>query len=215
LACEGFCLFVFKIRTVGLSAKESAQIQYPVCSLIDIISNIMKNIGMKNIVLTGFMGTGKSEVSKELSKILGWTVIDIDAEIEKSQGMKITDIFKQFGEPKFRDIETEMIKSFSKNKNVIISTGGGAVLRQENLEALRENGVIICLAATPETILKRISNNNDRPLLQVEDPLKKIKELLEFRMPYYEKADIMIDTENKTPLKLAEEIIEKVKEWKR
>jgi len=175
----------------------------------------MKNIGMKNIVLTGFMGTGKSEVSKELSKILGWTVIDIDAEIEKSQGMKITDIFKQFGEPKFRDIETEMIKSFSKNKNVIISTGGGAVLRQENLEALRENGVIICLAATPETILKRISNNNDRPLLQVEDPLKKIKELLEFRMPYYEKADIMIDTENKTPLKLAEEIIEKVKEWKR
>jgi len=182
---------------------------------IDIISNIMKNIGMKNIVLTGFMGTGKSEVSKELSKILGWAVIDIDAEIEKLQGMKIAEIFKQFGEPKFRDIETEVIKSFSKNKNVIISTGGGAVLRQENMDSLRENGVVICLSAAPETILKRTSSNNDRPLLQVENPLKKIKELLKFRMPYYEKADIMINTENKTPLKVAEEIIEKVREWKR
>jgi shikimate kinase len=181
------------------------------CYLIDIISNIMKNIGMKNIVLTGFMGTGKSEVSKKLSKILGWKVIDIDTEIEKSQNMKITEIFKQFGEPGFRDIETETIKKLSKNKNVIISTGGGAVLRQENIDALRENGVIICLTATPETILKRISNNNDRPLLQVEEPLKKIRELLEFRMPHYEKADIIIDTENKTPLEIAEEIIEKIR----
>ncbi|MDP2277767.1 MAG: shikimate kinase [Nitrospirota bacterium] len=171
----------------------------------------MKNIGMKNIVLTGFMGTGKSEVSKKLSKILGWKVIDIDTEIEKSQNMKITEIFKQFGEPGFRDIETETIKKLSKNKNVIISTGGGAVLRQENIDALRENGVIICLTATPETILKRISNNNDRPLLQVEDPLKKIQELFSFRMPYYAKADIMIDTENKTPLEVVEEIMDKIK----
>ena len=171
----------------------------------------MKNIGMKNIVLTGFMGTGKSEVSKELSKVLGWKVIDVDTEIEKSQRIKITGIFKQFGEQGFRDLETEMIKKLSKNKNVIISTGGGAVLRQENMDALRENGVIICLTAAPETILKRTSNNNDRPLLQVEEPLKKIRELLEFRMPYYEKADIMIDTENKTPLEIAEEIIKLVK----
>lgn len=163
---------------------------------------------MKNIVLTGFMGTGKSEVGKELSRVLGWQVIDIDTEIEKSQNMKITEIFKQFGEPRFRDLETEMIKNLSKNKNVIISTGGGAVLRQENMDALRESGVIICLTASPETILKRTSNNNDRPLLQAENPLKKIRELLEFRMPYYQKADIMIDTENKKPFEVAEEIIE-------
>lgn len=157
------------------------------------------------------MGTGKSEASKELSKVLGWKAIDVDTEIEKSQRMKITGIFKQLGEPGFRDLETEMIKNLSKNKNVIISTGGGAVLRRENMDALRENGVIICLTAAPETILKRTSSNNDRPLLQVEDPLKKIQELLEFRMPYYGKADIMIDTENKTPLEIAEEIIEKIK----
>lgn len=166
---------------------------------------------MKNIVLTGFMGTGKSEVSRELSRILGWKAIDVDAEIEKSQKMTITEIFKQFGEPRFRDIETEMIRIFSKNKNVIISTGGGAVLRQENMDAVRENGIVVCLTAKPETILRRTGNNNDRPLLQVEEPLKKIKELLEFRRPYYEKADIMIDTEGKTPLEIAEEIIEKIK----
>lgn len=166
---------------------------------------------MKNIVLTGFMGTGKSEVSRELSRILGWKAIDVDTEIEKSQKMTIAEIFKQFGEPRFRDTETEMIRIFSKNKNVIISTGGGAVLRQENMDALRENGIVVCLTAKPETILQRTGNNNDRPLLQVEEPLKKIKELLEFRRPYYEKADIMIDTEGKTPLEIAEEIIEKVK----
>ncbi len=166
---------------------------------------------MKNIVLTGFMGTGKSEVSRELSRILGWNAIDIDTEIEKFQKMTITEIFKRFGEPGFRDIETEVIKMFSKNKNVIISTGGGAVLRQENMDALRGNGVIVCLTAKPETILQRTSNDDDRPLLQVEDPLRKIKELLEFRRPYYEKADIMIDTDGKTPLEVAEEIIERVK----
>ncbi|WP_176233792.1 SelB domain-containing protein [Candidatus Hakubella thermalkaliphila] len=160
---------------------------------------------MKNIVLTGFIGTGKSEVSKELSRVLGWKAIDIDAEIEKSQRMKITGIFKQFGEQGFRDIETEMIKNLSKTKNVIISTGGGAVLRQENMDALRENGVIICLTAAPETILKRTSNNNDRPLLHVESTLKKIRDLLAFGMTYYAKADIIIDTENKTP-QLKEEI---------
>ena len=173
----------------------------------------MKNIGMKNIVLTGFMGTGKSEVSRELSKILGRKVIDIDTEIEKSQSMKISEIFKQSGEPGFRAIETEVIKNFSKNKNAIISTGGGAVLRQENVDALRENGVIICLTAAPETILKRTSNNNGRPLLQVEDPLKKIQELLKLRMPYYAKADKIIDTENKTPFEIAEEIISAVKNF--
>jgi shikimate kinase len=96
-------------------------------------------------------------------------------------------------------------------KNIIISTGGGAVLKQENLDVLREKGIIVCLLATPETILRRTSHNSNRPLLQVEDPSGKIKELLNFRKPFYEKADIMIDTEGKTPIQIAEEIIEKIK----
>ncbi|MEW6675619.1 MAG: shikimate kinase [Nitrospirota bacterium] len=166
---------------------------------------------MKNIILTGFMGTGKTAVGRELSRLLNMKLIDIDTEIEKSQKMTINEIFRQFGEPRFREIETEMIKKLSDNNNIIISAGGGVVLRQENMDALRKNGIIICLMATPETILKRTSHNSDRPLLQVENPLERIKELLNFRRPFYEKADIMIDTEDKTPLQIAEEIIDKIR----
>lgn len=166
---------------------------------------------MKNIVLTGFMGTGKTAVGKELAQLLDLKLIDVDTEIEKSEKMTINDIFKQFGEPRFREIETDMIKKISRKKNVIISTGGGAVLKQENMDALRKTGIIICLMATPETILKRTSINSDRPLLKVENPFEKINELLNFRRPFYEKADIIIDTEHKTPLQIAEEIIEKSK----
>lgn len=157
------------------------------------------------------MGTGKTAVGGELARLLDSKLIDVDTEIEKSEDMTINEIFKQYGEPRFREIETEMIRKLSENKNSIISTGGGAVLKQENMELLRINGVIVCLMATPETVLKRTSNNSDRPLLQVENPFKRIKELLNFRKPFYEKADIMIDTEGKTPLQIAEEIIEKVK----
>lgn len=166
---------------------------------------------MKNIVLTGFMGTGKTEVGRVLSRKLGYVLVDADTEIEKEHHMTITAIFKQYGEPKFREIESNVIKRLSEIKNAVISTGGGAVLRQDNMDNLRKNGVIVCLTASAETILKRTGNNNDRPLLQVETPLHKIKELLEFRKPYYEKADIIINTEDKNPFQLAEEIIEKVK----
>lgn len=166
---------------------------------------------MKNIVLTGFMGTGKTIVARQLARALGMKIIDIDTEIEKSMKMTINDIFKQFGEPRFREIETEIIKQVSENKNVIISTGGGAVLKQENMDAVRKNGVIVCLTATPETILERTRSNKERPLLYVENPLERIKELLHFRTPFYEKADIMIDTEKKSPIHIAEEIIERMK----
>jgi shikimate kinase len=166
---------------------------------------------MKNIVITGFMGTGKTAVGRELARLLDMRLIDLDAEIEASRDMPINEIFKEFGEQVFREIETDVIKKLSRNKEVIISTGGGAVLKEENMEALRETGIIVCLMASPETILRRTRAVNDRPLLQVENPLEKIRELLDFRKPYYEKADIMIATDLKTPLQVAEEIAEKVK----
>ena len=166
---------------------------------------------MKNLILTGFMGTGKTEVGRELARLLTMKLIDIDTEIIKSAKMSINQIFEQFGEQKFRDMETEMIEKVSCEKNVIISTGGGAVLKQENMEALKKTGRVICLMATPETILRRTSGTSERPLLQVEKPLEKVNELLNFRQPFYEKADLIIDTEDKTPLQIAEEIIEKAK----
>lgn len=166
---------------------------------------------MKNIVLAGFMGTGKTAVSAELARLTGFKNIDIDAEIEKTAGMSIPDIFEKYGEPHFRNLETEEIKKISSGRNLIISLGGGAVMREENMQALREGGVIICLAAEPETILQRTGNDSNRPLLQVEDPLKKINELLAVRKPYYERADVMVHTDSKSPLEVAEEIMGIVK----
>jgi shikimate kinase len=162
---------------------------------------------MKNIVLTGFMGTGKTTIGKELSKKLHMKLVDIDAEIEKSQEMKINDIFKIHGEQYFRDIETDMIKQFSRGRDIIISTGGGAVLRDENMEALHENGIVFCLSASTETIMERTARSEDRPLLKVENPKEKISEMLLFRRPFYEKAGIMIETDRKTPLEIVEEIM--------
>ncbi|HXX53949.1 MAG TPA: shikimate kinase [Thermodesulfovibrionales bacterium] len=169
---------------------------------------------MKNIVLTGFMGVGKTEVGRELSTILGWKLLDVDDEIVKSQKMSVSEIFSRFGEAVFRDLETEMIRKVSRKRNIVISTGGGAVLRQENMELLKTHGVVVCLTALPETILKRTSRNNERPLLQVEDPLKRIHDLLELRKPFYENADIVIGTEGESPLRIAEEILERMG-WKR
>ena len=166
---------------------------------------------MKNIVLAGFMGTGKTAVSTELARLTGYNNVDIDEEIEKTAGMSIPDIFEKFGEKHFRDLETEEIKKVCKGRNLIISLGGGAVMRDENMQALREGGIIVCLVAEPETILQRTGNDTNRPLLQVEDPLKKINELLTLRKPYYERADEMVQTDSKSPLEVAEEILEIVK----
>ena len=163
---------------------------------------------MKNIVLTGFMGTGKTTIGKELSKMLHMKLVDIDAEIEKAQKIKINDIFRIYGEQYFRDIETDMIKRLSREENIIISTGGGAVLRDENMEALKKNGIIFCLNASTETIMKRTARSEDRPLLKVEKPREKISEMLSCRRPFYEKAGVMIETDCRTPLEIVQEIME-------
>ncbi|MGO9379336.1 MAG: shikimate kinase [Dissulfurispiraceae bacterium] len=166
---------------------------------------------VKNIVLTGFMGTGKTEVGRVLAQRLGYVLIDVDEEIEKEQKIKIADIFSRYGELSFRDIESIMIKKLAQLNRVVISTGGGAVLRQENIDCLRAKGIIVYLTASAETIFDRTKGSNDRPLLLVDDPLGKIKELLAFRQPFYQKSDVAVDTEGKTPVEVAEEIIEKVR----
>lgn len=166
---------------------------------------------MKNIVLTGFMGVGKTAVGRELANILGWKFIDMDEEIVKTQNLSISEIFSNSGEAVFRDLETEMIRETVEKNNIIISTGGGAILRQENVDFLSSNGIIVCLTARPETILDRTSRSSKRPLLNVDDPLERVKALMESRKPFYEKADFMMDTEEKTPLQIAREILEKVK----
>ncbi|MBF0519004.1 MAG: shikimate kinase [Nitrospirae bacterium] len=167
---------------------------------------------MKNIVLIGFMGTGKTTAGKILAKELGMKLVDVDEEIESETGMTICDIFKEHGEPSFRDKETEMAKKISSGGGgLVISTGGGIVLREENIACLRQNGLIVCLMATPETILQRTKDSTDRPLLKVENPYEKIKELLNQRDVRYRNSDITIETDGKSPMMIAHEIIE---HWK-
>ncbi|HTZ18996.1 MAG TPA: shikimate kinase [Dissulfurispiraceae bacterium] len=161
----------------------------------------------QNIVLTGFMGTGKTEVGRIIARKLGFALVDVDEEIEKEQKMKIAEIFRRYGEPAFRDMESAVIGRLSERERSVIATGGGAVLRQENMDKLRENGIIFCLKASAGLIYERTKGSTDRPLLRVEDPLAKISELLAARQAFYDKADRVIDTEGKSPVQVAEEII--------
>ena len=161
-----------------------------------------------NIVLTGFMASGKSAVGKELAKRLEMIFVDTDELIEEKEGIKISQIFRERGEVYFRKIETKIIKDVAEYKNSVIATGGGVVLKEENMQALRKNGTILCLSTNAATILKRTSQNRLRPLLEGEreERENKIKDLLAFRSPYYQKADFIVDT---TDL-MVEETVEKI-----
>ncbi|MFC1509501.1 shikimate kinase [Candidatus Omnitrophota bacterium] len=162
---------------------------------------------MYNIVLVGFMGTGKTVVGRALADDLNQQFLELDEEIEKREEMPIADIFEKKGEAYFRKLEKGLVKEASQEKGVVISAGGGAIIDDENLKNLKRNSKIICLKASPLVILKRIKDVKTRPLLNVVDPKKKIEELLKKREPYYKKADYSIDTDSLTVI----EVVEKIK----
>lgn len=163
-----------------------------------------------NIVLTGFMGTGKSTVGKKLAADLGWTFIDTDEEIEKVTGLKIPGIFKERGESAFREAERVMIRSLAQREHCVISTGGGTILDERNREVLSAGGYLITLHASLETVLKRVGDNRDRPLLQ-KTP-SEIEVLWESRRPVYGRADYSVDTADKSADQVKEEILAWLKE---
>ena len=167
---------------------------------------------MRNIVLVGFMGTGKSCVGKRLSKRLGLDFLELDEIIEKKEGISIKDIFEKKGEPYFRKLEKEIAKEVSQKKGIIISAGGGAIVDEENFKNLKNGGVIICLEASPDVIFQRTKGLATRPLLNVADPKKKIGELLKVRFPYYKKSDHRINTDKLTIEQIAEKIIDLVRD---
>ena len=149
-----------------------------------------------NIALIGFMGTGKTTISKALSKITGFQEIDVDEYIVKKSGRSISDIFEKEGEGYFRNLETEALKEISRESGKIISCGGGAVLRDENVEILKEGGVIVLLTATPETIFDRVKDHTHRPILNSDMSLSHVKELMEKREPRYQSvADVKISVD--------------------
>lgn len=162
---------------------------------------------MKNIYLVGFMATGKTSVGIELAKRLKKKFFDLDDLIEQQQSMRIVDIFKEKGEPYFRKIEKKVIKEVSQKSDLIIGCGGGAVVDAENLSILKESGLVICLKADIDTILKRSSGSEQRPLLNVKDPGSRIRDLLNKREPFYNKSDHIIDTIDLDVGAVAEKII--------
>ena len=165
----------------------------------------------KNILLIGFMGTGKTTVSRILKKQTKLPEIDMDAYIVEHEGMKISDIFEKYGEEYFRKIETECLIEILKNDGVIVSCGGGVVVKDENVEYMKDKGTIVLLTATPETIYNRVKHSKDRPILNGNMNVEFIAGLMEKRRErYLSVADIIIDTENKTSNEVATEILNKL-----
>lgn len=162
-----------------------------------------------NIVLTGFMGTGKSQIGKRLAKELRMSYLDTDELIEEREKDSISAIFKKRGEKYFRGLETKVVKEVALLDNYVISTGGGVVLGEENIRVLKKNAFVICLLASPQVIFERTKGNEKRPLLEVNNQKKRIGELLELRKPYYERADFSVDTSTLS----SEEVVGKIVEF--
>lgn len=162
---------------------------------------------MKNIVLVGFMGAGKSVTSVILAEQMGMQRVSTDDRIVEREGRSINDIFAQNGEAYFRDVESEITRTLSQEAGLVIDSGGGIVLRSENMDALKKNGMIFYLKTSPEVIYDRVKSETHRPLLKTPDPLAVIRNLLDQRASCYAQADYVIETDGKTAEAVAGEIV--------
>lgn len=166
----------------------------------------------ENILLIGFMGTGKSTVSRELKSKTGMPEIDMDQYIVDKENMSISEIFEKFGEDYFRTVETECLKEILNNTGVIVSCGGGVVVKDENVTYMKDKGKIVLLTATPETVFERVRYSNSRPILNNNMSVEFIAGLMEKRRErYLAVADVIIETDNKAVGDIATEILNKVK----
>ena len=161
-----------------------------------------------NLVLLGFMGTGKSAVGRRVAALAGAPFFEMDAELEQRAGKPISRIFSEDGEPAFRAMEARLAEEWGQRDGVVISGGGGVVLRAENLRALGRNGLLVCLTARPEVIWKRTARSKHRPLLAGEDPERKIRDLLAARAPFYANVPVQIDTSDATLDELAARLLD-------
>jgi shikimate kinase/3-dehydroquinate synthase len=167
-----------------------------------------------NLIITGFSGTGKSLVAMEIALRLNWRFIDTDDEIVKQTGKPIAEIFRQDGEDKFRELEREMIRKACQQRQTVIAIGGGAIVDPQNYELLAKTGLIVCLEAKPETIYERLfreaassPHREVRPLLAVDNPLERIRQLKASRQPHYAKANWTVHTDGLSVSEVAEEVI--------
>ncbi|MDX2187523.1 MAG: shikimate kinase [Opitutaceae bacterium] len=150
-----------------------------------------------NLYFVGFMGTGKTTVGRAVAQRLAFNWIDVDAEIERLQGKTIPEIFATDGEAAFRKMEREYIETGHPAERCVVACGGGLVVQPGMLEKLRERGVVFCLHASLETVLKRTQASRNRPLLNVEDPMERIRRLYAEREPIYRRSGTLILTEGR------------------
>lgn len=172
-----------------------------------------RNLFNYNIFLIGFMGAGKSTISDYLKNALAMDVVEMDQCIVERQGMSISDIFETYGEEYFRELETNLLIEMQSRSNVVVSCGGGVPMRERNVAEMKKNGRVVLLTAKPETILERVRDNHDRPLLENNKNVSFIADLLEKRRAKYEAAsDIVIQTDGKSELEICEELIHRLRE---
>ena len=169
---------------------------------------------MRNVVLIGFMGTGKTTTGTALAKTIGFSFHDLDEAVETESGMTIPQIFAEKGETYFRACEKQMVKKAAAMDRAVIATGGGTVKDEENVRALRETGIIVALTANVNTILQRTGTKGTRPVLDGEDGgnrKKAIEKLLFERRGLYAQADFSVDTSDRSAQEVADAIIETLK----
>lgn len=158
----------------------------------------MSKSSQPNLYLVGFMGVGKSAIGRSLAQKLHLVFLDSDREIEHRAGRSIKEIFASQGEPAFRLLEREFVEGGHPDSGCVVACGGGLIMAPGILETLEQRGVVVCLHASVETILKRTMNNDKRPLLNVEDPQSRVRKLLTERDPLYKKVRLGLCTENQT-----------------
>ena len=161
-----------------------------------------------NIVLIGFMGSGKSSIGRRVAAHFGFQFVDTDAVLVEREGRAIAEIFAGEGEARFRDLETSVLKSLGVRDRCVISTGGGGVLREENRALLRDLGLVVWLTASEDVIFERVSRTNKRPLLHTANPRETVTQLLAARRPLYEAAaQFTVDTTTLTHAAAADAVI--------
>jgi shikimate kinase len=161
----------------------------------------------ERIYLVGFMGSGKSSVGRALSKRLGWALIDLDAEIERSEKMTVQEIFARHGEQHFRDLERVHLERASTRRNVVVALGGGVYVKAENREIADKSGLTVWLKADLATILQRVKIDGSRPLFSDNE---RVERLYHERLPSYALAQLHVGADNRSPDAVAAEIIDEM-----
>jgi shikimate kinase len=169
------------------------------------------------IFITGFMGVGKSRIGRLLAERLRWSFVDTDQLIQEQAGLSISDIFARQGEDAFRDLEHNCIQAVASRSCVVVSLGGGAIVPERNRQRIRAAGLLVCITADVDTILRRVGRREDRPLLAGLNAVgrrQRVEQLLAERQPFYAQADITIEScDDRAPDETARALLRAIEQW--